>query len=222
MSTEIEISLLTNPSEVALQHLASLLGDAFAQDPITLPILGGNRELAAPHMYAHLKAGLLGGEVYVACRNGEGPERAVGCTVWYPPGKEFIDVKDLVPERQEVDSQLSAEAAQWKKDVFFPLYDGEIAGRCLGSFAERRDLHYLQIIGTSPACQKQGIAGKLLADGVVRADVNGWPIALETCTPQNIRFYEKFGIKVLGQDIIPSDSGDIHFTVMRRPPVQVP
>jgi predicted GNAT family N-acyltransferase len=62
---------------------------------------------------------------------------------------------------------------------------------------------YLWVIGVEPACQGQGIGGKLLRAGLERADTSGLPCYLETMNPQDVPLYQKFGFTIASEGDMP-------------------
>ena len=62
---------------------------------------------------------------------------------------------------------------------------------------------YLIILGVSPEYQGQGYGGKLLRAVIEESRTAGLPIYLETAAEKNVRMYEKFGFKLLGQIMHP-------------------
>lgn len=59
--------------------------------------------------------------------------------------------------------------------------------------------YYLAYVGVSPLCQGQGIGSTLIKPILQRADEEGIPCYLETGSPDNLPFYEKYGFKVTRQ-----------------------
>lgn len=68
--------------------------------------------------------------------------------------------------------------------------------------AGRRYL-YLLVIGVAPACQRQGLAGRLLRVLLAEAAAAHKPVYLETDTESNLGFYRHFGFRLLQRTILP-------------------
>lgn len=66
-------------------------------DPIMSPCVGGELHLSTNLWRAFIKAGLLGGEVYVAGVDSD--VRVDGVAVWFAPGKEFLGTSVCVPRQ---------------------------------------------------------------------------------------------------------------------------
>jgi ribosomal protein S18 acetylase RimI-like enzyme len=59
---------------------------------------------------------------------------------------------------------------------------------------------YLSVLGVDPAKQRTGVGGTLLRHVLERAEV---PVHLETFTPENVPYYERFGFAVTAEETIP-------------------
>ena len=55
---------------------------------------------------------------------------------------------------------------------------------------------YLQMIGTHPDWQRQGIGSRLIREGIERARTDGLGIYLETETIENVAYYRHLGFEV--------------------------
>jgi GNAT superfamily N-acetyltransferase len=62
---------------------------------------------------------------------------------------------------------------------------------------------YLALLGCDPPAQGQGRGGAALAPGLELADRDGLPAYLETSTERNLRFYARFGFRVVDQVRMP-------------------
>lgn len=73
---------------------------------------------------------------------------------------------------------------------------------------------YLLALGVEPSLQGRGLGGRLLYEGLCRADESQAPCYLETMLPQNVTFYRKHGFEVLVEGRLGSG---LPFWTMRRP-----
>lgn len=62
-----------------------------------------------------------------------------------------------------------------------------------------QDIYYLWFIGVLPDLQGQGIGEKLMRQILAEADQMKRAVYLETSTPKNIPWYEKFGFEVYNE-----------------------
>lgn len=59
--------------------------------------------------------------------------------------------------------------------------------------------YFLQTIGVDPSVQGEGYGAALLTAVLQRGDAAGRPIYLETGNPDNVRFYGKYGFRVVAE-----------------------
>jgi len=62
---------------------------------------------------------------------------------------------------------------------------------------------YLQILGVDPKYQGNGYGGRLLGEGLIRADRDKLPCYVTTNTEKNVGFYEHHGFKVIREFVVP-------------------
>nr|WP_298935501.1 GNAT family N-acetyltransferase [uncultured Dyadobacter sp.] len=62
----------------------------------------------------------------------------------------------------------------------------------------KKEIYYLWYIGVLPESQGRGLGGRLLSEIIDDAKSMERPIYLETSTTENLRFYERYGLKVYG------------------------
>ena len=74
---------------------------------------------------------------------------------------------------------------------------------------------YLSIIGIAPEYQSQGLGKQLLTPVLEEADEVGVSTYLETFVPRNIRFYERYGFKIISKLFEPELG--THYHLLRRP-----
>lgn len=55
---------------------------------------------------------------------------------------------------------------------------------------------YLAAVGADPVAQGTGVGSALMRAGLERADADGLPVFLETMSPDNLPFYERYGFRV--------------------------
>lgn len=79
----------------------------------------------------------------------------------------------------------------------------------------RGDFWYLHFVGVRPAHQGKGWGGRIIRDGLARADTDGVPAWLETATPENVPLYQRLGFVIQCEWDVPQ--GGPHFWGMMRP-----
>lgn len=76
---------------------------------------------------------------------------------------------------------------------------------------------YLNLIGTHPDWQRQGIAAALICHRFEAADADGLACYLETETPENVAYYRSLGFEVRSEWDVDHPAGP-HMWGMLRPP----
>jgi len=74
---------------------------------------------------------------------------------------------------------------------------------------------YLCVLAVDPARQRSGVGGALLRPSLQRLDAAGTVAYLETATPANVAYYERFGFRVVDDSVGPDA---IRTWGMRRDP----
>jgi len=62
---------------------------------------------------------------------------------------------------------------------------------------------YLNELGVDPAFQGKGFGSSLMRYMLKKIDDQGLPVYLETSLEKNVRYYEKFGFKLIKEALIP-------------------
>ena len=79
------------------------------------------------------------------------------------------------------------------------------------------DHYYLSVIGVHPKTQGQGIGKQILLSIIDTVDHEQKSIYLETQNEKNVNIYQKYGFKVIHQEIIKPFSKDEIFFMLRQP-----
>ena len=78
------------------------------------------------------------------------------------------------------------------------------------------DFWYLHFVGVRPEHQGKGWGGRIIREGLARADEEGLPSWLETATPENVPLYQRLGFVIQCEWDVPK--GGPHFWGLMRPP----
>jgi len=70
---------------------------------------------------------------------------------------------------------------------------------------------HLDSIGVEPSAQGRGIGSALVESGLTRARVDQAGVFLETGTPRNVPYYERFGFRVVEDPYAPDGGPRIWF-----------
>lgn len=158
-----------------------MLARSFADDPVKLFLVGGNElpiEKTAPFFRVMQTIQLLHGHVYTTADHS-------AAALWSPPGQWKIPFTQVVRH----------------SPAFFKLYGWRFIPN-LSVLADMEKLHpeaphyYLEILGTDPARQGQGLGTALMSPMIERADREGVGMYLESSKESNVPYYSRFGFAV--------------------------
>jgi GNAT superfamily N-acetyltransferase len=149
-----------------------------------------------------LKFGYTGGDIFTT-------SSLTGVAIWFRPGSEHLSFWALLRAKTFPPLQAGP-AALWR---FFQAVD------CVSRVHQQHvpEPHwYLFILTVAPACQGQGLGGRLIRPILDRADAAGLPCYLETVNPASVPFYQKHGFAVVHHAHLPD--GSTPFWGLRRDP----
>ncbi|KAJ7614659.1 hypothetical protein DFH06DRAFT_920702, partial [Mycena polygramma] len=107
---------------------------------------------------AVVRAGLIGGEVWVA---GFGPTDICAAAVWFGPGNDFLATEDQrAAGWSEAEAKFTPELRKWWTDYFIPR--ASAWSRSLLGEGTMLNSWQLELLGTSPEHQKKGLAAALI------------------------------------------------------------
>ncbi|CEL56837.1 hypothetical protein RSOLAG1IB_12027 [Rhizoctonia solani AG-1 IB] len=145
--------------------MVNLISIAFASNPLTLPALGVTYE-NDPGVHndfnrAQLYAALTGsGRVLGAFIDVDGREQLAGVSVWYGPGRQFLDDDEQRGHWTAFARKTDPKVSQWWAEVMLPRYD-QLTREGLGDGVKKELLH-LQVIGTHPKFQQRGVGKAMI------------------------------------------------------------
>lgn len=194
--------------EEDLASAGDAVARAFAEDPIAAflyPRREGREKRVLSSFMPVVRYGLKLGEVYTT----EGEPR--GVAVWLPP-----------PGRSGVNATALVEAGML--EGLFRGGVGSIWRAMWCSFEMQRldpDLNrkrnwYLWLLGVAPEWQSQGVASRLIAPVLAKADEQRLPCCLETATERAVSFYRRHGFEVTATGRVPFRGPQVW--TMSRPP----
>jgi GNAT superfamily N-acetyltransferase len=177
------------PAEPTELHaLATTLALAFDDDPLTMWLFpnGSARRRNLPAFFRSLlRASLPLGEVYTAADG-----RAVA--IWNPPG--------TFPMGWYTDAKLGLTTARLIRLRVLSCARGLLY---VQSHHPKAPHWYLQMLGTEPASQGQGMGSAVIAPILERCDRTGERIYLESSKESNIPFYVRNGFEVTEEVEVP-------------------
>jgi GNAT superfamily N-acetyltransferase len=182
--------------------LTDTISDAFHDDPTMRWILPdeGRRLAKGPAVFRPLVEGIQRlGQTWMT-------EDGAAAALWIPPGH-------TVPAPEE--------AEEFERRIAEALRPDELER--LGALIEVMDANlpsephaHLNLFGTVPARQGQGLGSKLFEAVLPRLDREGIPAYLEATTDRNRRLYERHGF-VYWNDIVPALGGPPLRRMWREP-----
>lgn len=160
------------------ETLAAILADAFAADPVMSWTLGG--EGRAFRLFLELAR-----RVYLARGFGHlaGDKAA---TLWLPPGETSAPA--LIDEAHIGYAVLRAGGLT-------ALARGKTVGDIMAKHHPPRPHYYLFAVGARADFQGEGFGGRLIREGLARADADGADAYLENSNPKNTPLYQRLGFE---------------------------
>ena len=134
----------------------------------------------------------------------------VGAQIWWPPGEE-MSLLDLLR------SGFLTVSFRFGCKTFFRFVRTigaiqEIHHRVMGD----QPHCYLGFLGAHQSFQGTGVGSKMLSYALGPIDAANLPCYLENSNPKNLRFYERFGFKMV-EEYRPDGNGPVIY-IMVRPP----
>ncbi|KAL1708966.1 hypothetical protein EV121DRAFT_253478 [Schizophyllum commune] len=202
--SEIVVRHLKTATDEEIERIVAVNVAAFADDTFNHVLVGGNTSLLPLLMRAQIKAGLIGGEVYVA---GFGPDDISSAAVWFGPGQELLDS----PEQgaagfNEFMGSITEGTRTWWTSKFFPFY-GATTTEAFGEGFKKANWH-LQLLATEPRAQRKGLATALIKAVNRLAKEKGKSLTVETETEGALKFYKGTGFVLKAEKPVPLDGAE--------------
>ncbi len=159
---------------------ASILGRAFATDPVMGWLLSGRTDLEA--RLTKVFTAFLTGAAHKPDAQVLRDSQQRAASIWLPPGQWKTAYGDLLRTLPLVVSAF-----------------GTRTPRALDVLTRTERAHpaephwYLEAVGVVPEARGQGVGGPMLQPVLDRCDADGLPAYLESSNPRNISFYERHG-----------------------------
>jgi ribosomal protein S18 acetylase RimI-like enzyme len=185
---------------------ADRLNEAFSEDPCFKYFLGSEEynyiKAKRIHKYA-LKLGMLYGSILISS------DLLEGVSIWLPPTR--VDVTSWMLVRAGGLKLIKSGEGIIKNIIKYSNYSLKIHHQNVST-----PHWYLLSIGVGKEYQGKGFAGKMLKPVFNHFDQTGYPCYLETHNPNNIKFYENYGFKVVEVGVLPN-SEKKHYAMLRMP-----
>lgn len=171
-------------------ELATLLGKAFADDPMLVWPFGGSKLESITTFFRAFDEQIAGlGWLWEA---GSG----IGVAAWIPPGSDgaMLDIDRAIRPTLIGAETRHAEMWEWISEHF-----------------PKEPFWYLDHIAVDPGHRGGGIGTALIQHGLAFADHDGVPAFLETGRPENVGYYERRGFRTISDDDAPGGGPHIWF-----------
>ncbi|KAJ7356904.1 hypothetical protein DFH08DRAFT_620521, partial [Mycena albidolilacea] len=124
-------------------------------------IVGGDLSLLDAFFSASIRAGVLGGDIYVATEETNGT-MIRGMALWWRPGVEPFSTEEQQRELHPFLSKLGPEAQEWHSTIASPSdYFANLTEKLLGSRG-KLDSWYLNLLAVDPDHRRRGVARALI------------------------------------------------------------
>ena len=178
-----------------IKQSGKVLGRAFCNDPVPIQVIPNDAERKVKIEYIFQMITCLGiryGEAHAISPNLE------GIAIWIPfktYEESFLRIFRCIFNTEVYKMRFEAQRR------YKPI---EKINKKLHLKYAPREHWYLQTLGIDPPHQGKGHGSELLKFMLERIDKQGLPVYLETSTEKNVKFYEKFGFKLMEELIIPT------------------
>ena len=176
-----------------LNGVSKILADAFAEDPIWKELIKdlGNDFDTSIIYKVPIRYCLRYGKVYATS------EKLEGIMAFTTQDRASMSGWTIIRSGTILTSLKLGMKFGKKMLRIFKVIEEDRKNLDIGSF------YYINIIGVAPESQGQGFGGKLLRALIEKAEKEGKSIYLETETEENVKFYEKFGFKLMKKITLP-------------------
>ncbi|WP_105616405.1 GNAT family N-acetyltransferase [Vallitalea okinawensis] len=188
----MNISQLYKLGKKDINKSAEILAKAFYDYPMYRHILGEQHSLENIKVFLKflIKYSVLYGEAYACSSELEG-------IILFTDFKDY-NMNFFRSLRAGVLSLIKLGQDSGKKFTEYDEFSTRIHKKSL-----KEQHQYLMLIGVDPEKQGQGFGSKLLTPMLRIAEQKGHPCYLETHNENNVQIYEKYGFKVISEDIVP-------------------
>ncbi|KAL1707415.1 hypothetical protein EV121DRAFT_278130 [Schizophyllum commune] len=181
---DVFVRQLKNATDEEIERVVAVNVAAFADDEFNRILVGGDISILPLLMRAQIKAGLIGGEVYVA---GFSHQDISSAAVWFGPGQEMLSS----PEQG---------------NAGFNEFMGAIGDDTRNWWTNKKANWHLQLLATEPRSQRKGLASALVKRVDQLAREEGKALTVETETEGALAFYKANGFTLKAEKAVPTDA----------------
>ncbi len=209
MTSAPSIARVTRKTETGAAA-ADSLARAFIDDPMFVflaPDQDQRRRWLQVVQSAHIDLISVEGHTYAACTS-SGEVGGAICIL--PPGRYPMPR----PRMWRYELRLVLFPEPWCPPLW-SLFRGAPYDPASSSLHPKEPHWFVHTLGVSPDHQSKGLGGLLMERVVELADGTRQPLYLETQNEENLSFYRRFGLEVIGEDT-PHTKGPTIFGLLRR------
>lgn len=163
--------------------IGDIVADGFHEDPVCTWVCNGTSAIK-PFFT------LLTREAYLPRGFGNRTADGTGVTLWIPPD-ESTSIGPL--------TTLKSISLLLRHGGLTSLQRGPKVDRQLGPLKPQGAFYYLFAIAVRQGQQGRGIGHELMAPTMCRIDEEGASAYIESSSPKNLTFYQRFGFEVTGE-----------------------
>lgn len=186
LDTQIPIRAATRADAPAI---AAILAEAFARDPVMSWTLGGEGRSQALFL-------ALATRVYLKRGFGHIAEDA-GATLWLPAGADV---------RLPLSDELGVLLSVLRSGGVGALARVRKTADAMQTRRPKEPHYYLFAVGARDGARGKGLGGRLIREGLARADAAEAAAYLENSNPRNTPLYERLGFMTSGDIPLPSEA----------------
>ncbi|KAI0089627.1 hypothetical protein BDY19DRAFT_943404 [Irpex rosettiformis] len=200
----ITVERVESPSDARVDEAVDLFYSLMKGDIALKSLTGGEPEKIADMGRAMLRAGIHSGEYYEAKDASGG---LIGFLMTMPPGQDLFSTEEQrALGLTEFMAKLSPEGKEYYKTTYLAEFPAFV-NKCLGPTG-KLDSWYIHIVMVQREHQGKGVGKSLIDQVVEKATTQGDVIAMSTTTALNATIYQKCGLTLLDQKIMPSPWGE--------------
>ncbi|WP_375204271.1 GNAT family N-acetyltransferase [Hyphococcus sp.] len=182
--------------------IADILAEAFAGDPVMNWTFGGAGAFRT--VFRELARGVYLKDGFGHLAGGSSGDWAA--TLWLPKGVEI---------KLPMANELRIAAAALLHHGPASIRRAQKTAAVLARHHPHEPHYYLFAVGVRNSAQGNGLGGRLIREGLKRAEKDGAPAYLENSNPKNTPLYERLGFEVIAP--LPLPDGAPPLLAMMRP-----
>lgn len=194
-NTEFEIKTYSRQN-IPYKEVAALLSDVLFEDGMSTYLFPNpkKRKILLPKlMRTYINVALKQGSIEIL--QDVSTNKKIGIATWFGPEDPYLHTKDFLlnllhPSRIRIFFHW---LPRLTKILEFGDLGEEIHKRIKGKH------FYLALMGLLPEYRRKNLGGILLSSKLKESEIKKIGVYLESCNPENLSFYKRFGLSMLNQ-----------------------